>query len=88
MNFTNCFEYILIGFIIQTSHHAEIPSDADAHAAEAQFQVVLCHYRRMVQVTAEARASSTAAATTTGLLGANKRLLLLLLTVMLLGGFQ
>lgn len=77
------------------SHHAEIPSDAnaDAHTAEAELQVVLgLHYRRMVQVAAEAGASTTAAAATTsaGLLRADDRLLLLLLllTVVLLGGFQ
>lgn len=76
------------------SHHAEIPSDADAdaHTAEAELQVVLgLHYGRMVQVAAEARASTTATATTSaGLLRADDRLLLLLLllTVVLLGGFQ
>lgn len=94
MNSTNGFQYILIGFIIQTSHHAEIPSDADAdaHTAEAEFQIVLGHYRRMVQVAAEARTSTTAtaaAASSAGLLGTDDRLLLLLLAVvMLLGGFQ
>lgn len=96
MNSTNGFQYILIGFIIQTSHHAEIPSDADAdaHAAQSELQVVLGHYRRMVQVAAKTRASTTAtaaAATTTsaGLLRSDDRLLLLLLAVVvLLGGFQ